>query len=141
MSSSVSETTRASVDETKLCLHYAKKVLRKKAYTKAQPFLEEWERSIPVGLEVKPEMLRGLALLDGSGGLAYFGDLPRDPKARFAALFGHQSRWKAQDLKPFLAGVVVPPGKQVENILEEHLHIYRKDEVDMYVLKPNLDLH
>ena len=65
-------------------------------------------------------MLEGLALLEGRGdhgGVAFLEDLPRDPKARFALLFGLRDRWLAEDLKPFLRGMTVPPGKQADDVV------------------------
>ena len=55
--------------------------------------------------------------------------------ARFDVLFSHRERWHAEDLRKFVGGMVVPPGKDVEAVIEEHLHAYQSAGVTMYRLK------
>ena len=62
------------------------------------------------GFHPSLELLRGRALLDGSGDGAEISSfpidsLPKDPKARFAALFAVRPEWKLEDLTPYLEGL------------------------------------
>ena len=121
---SVTPESAGLIEESKLCVHYARRLLRKQSFGKAAQFLEEWRKVVPVGMEPSVEMLGGLALVDESGGLVVFDDLPRDPAKRFDALFAHQKRWRAKDLKLFAEGMTIPPGKQMDDVLEDYLHSY-----------------
>ncbi len=58
------------------------------------------------------DLLRGHALFDGVGDAAEVisfpvESLPKDPAARFPALFAARPEWKLEDLSPYLEGLQV----------------------------------
>ena len=64
------------------------------------------------GFSPSLELLRGQALLDGTGDCAEVvcfpvDSLPKDPAARFAAVFAARAEWKLEDLVPYLEDLQV----------------------------------
>ncbi len=125
-----------SLDPVRVCRHYAQRLLRATPKWRLASFLDQWQSTVPVGVEPRPEMLDGLVLYDrGAGDITYMPGLPEQPSRRFDVLFSHRERWHAEDLRKFVGGMVVPPGKDVEAVIEEHLHAYQSAGVTMYRLK------
>ena len=122
---SVTPDTKGRVDARKLCVHYARRLLGRKNYNKAEAFMEDWRNTVPVGLEVSVDMLSGFGLANDAGGITFLDNLPRDPKLRFDVLFAERARWLAADMRPFVEGITTPPGKQIDDVLLEHCHGYR----------------
>eukprot|EP00213_Chloropicon_mariensis_P004744 CAMPEP_0197475456 /NCGR_PEP_ID=MMETSP1309-20131121/6907_1 /TAXON_ID=464262 /ORGANISM="Genus nov. species nov., Strain RCC998" /LENGTH=292 /DNA_ID=CAMNT_0043015489 /DNA_START=57 /DNA_END=932 /DNA_ORIENTATION=- len=116
----VNDSSKGSLDETKVCRHYAKQVFETSANTrwKETTFYEQWNAAVPVGMEPSTDMLDGLVLKEAVGGneteLIYYpvDGLPRDPTARFDLLFRERTAWQANQIKHFFSGMTIPPGKQ-----------------------------
>ncbi|GIL64365.1 hypothetical protein Vafri_18331 [Volvox africanus] len=108
------------LDETKVCIHFAHKVMGGRAMLLSD-FNAAWRHAVPYGMTPSLDMLRSEALIDGSGPEARISSfpasaLPRDPGERFAALFGRRARWEWTALEPFLEGIQVP-GQSAEALL------------------------
>ncbi|GIL82107.1 hypothetical protein Vretifemale_11044 [Volvox reticuliferus] len=108
------------LDETKVCIHFAHKVIGGRAMLLSD-FNVAWIHAVPYGMTPSVAMLRSEVLIDGSGAEARISSfpasaLPRDPGERFAALFSRRARWEWTHLEPFLEGVKVP-GQSVEALL------------------------
>ncbi len=124
--------------QSQVCLHFARKLLRQQRLWALADFLPAWAAACPPELPPSQDMLRGEALVEGAasssaGGSSRRGSedgaagvakvrhfpasaLPRDPAARFAALFAARGRWVRADLEPYLAGMCVP-GCTAESLL------------------------
>ncbi|XP_058099213.1 uncharacterized protein LOC131243711 [Magnolia sinica] len=101
-----------SLDERRVCLHFAKRILRK-GKRKMESFMEEWEQSIPSGMRACFEMLEGEVLLERMGIETWvrqfsISALPSDPAERFAALFRERQKWEWKDLEPYIRDLWVP---------------------------------
>ncbi|KXZ53306.1 hypothetical protein GPECTOR_7g1200 [Gonium pectorale] len=111
-----------AVDETKVCIHFAHKVLAAaRGSMPLQDFTAAWARAVPAGMSPRPDMLAAEALVDGTGPEARISAfpaaaLPHEPAERFAALFRRRPRWEWTHLEPYLAGLKVP-GQSVEALL------------------------
>ncbi|KAK9832280.1 hypothetical protein WJX74_005311 [Apatococcus lobatus] len=110
----------------KVSLRYAKKLLEepRMAGTTAANFLEEWRLLVPEGIHPSIELLRGHVLLDGAGEAAEIvpfsvESLPKEPMARFKALFAARPEWRIEDLNPYLDGLQVV-GQSREELLLKH---------------------
>ncbi len=95
------------LDDTKVCLHYAKLLLRDSAKWKLEEFMKEWQRTTPAGIEPSIEMLRGEALVEKLGPESWLqlysiSSLPTKPADRFSALFKERAKWEWDDLEPYL---------------------------------------
>lgn len=101
-----------SLDEKRVCLHFARRLL-KKGKRILESFMEEWERSIPDGMQPNLEMLEGEVLMERIGIETWVwafsvSSLPSTPAERFAALFGVRQKWEWRDLEPFIRDLWVP---------------------------------
>ncbi|KAG6549822.1 hypothetical protein Mapa_008803 [Marchantia paleacea] len=110
-----------ALDDEKICVHYAKLLLRAKTKWKLEEFLEEWAMITPSWMSVDLNMLRGEALVEKVGvesWLHHFSCslLPCRPDARFTALFSRRSKWEWEDLEAYLKDLKVP-GQSVEAML------------------------
>ncbi|CAK0780439.1 hypothetical protein CVIRNUC_005054 [Coccomyxa viridis] len=112
----------ATLDTHKVCLHFARKLLRERSKWPVHAFMQAWQSSTPEGMTVDAAMLRGEALVEGRPGaedciLALsVADLPTEPGARFAELFAARPQWELRDLEPYLADLQVP-GRSAEALL------------------------
>jgi sister chromatid cohesion protein DCC1 len=109
------------LDDTKVCLHYAKLLLRDSAKWKLEEFMKEWRRTTPAGMEPSIEMLRGEALVEKLGPESWLqlysiSSLPTKPADRFSALFKERAKWEWDDLEPYLRDMQTP-GQSVEAML------------------------
>lgn len=96
-----------ALDDEKICIHYAKLLLRDKTKWKLEDFLEEWAMITPSWMSVDLNMLRGEALVEKVGLESWLHQfscslLPCRPDARFTALFSRRSKWEWEDLEPYL---------------------------------------
>ncbi|BBM99421.1 sister chromatid cohesion protein DCC1 [Marchantia polymorpha subsp. ruderalis] len=110
-----------ALDDEKICIHYAKLLLRDKTKWKLEDFLEEWAMITPSWMSVDLNMLRGEALVEKVGLESWLHQfscslLPCRPDARFTALFSRRSKWEWEDLEPYLKDLRVP-GQSVEAML------------------------
>ncbi|CAL5221649.1 g3876 [Coccomyxa viridis] len=111
-----------TLDTRKVCLHFARKLLTERKQWPLDDFKEAWQSSIPEGMTVDRAMLKGEALIEGSGGAEEslislsIAKLPSDPCARFARLFALRPRWVLPDLEPYLADLQIP-GRSAEALL------------------------
>ncbi|KAK9915250.1 hypothetical protein WJX75_006737 [Coccomyxa subellipsoidea] len=110
-----------TLDQGKVCLHFARKLLLQQERWPLDQYLEEWQASVPEGIAVDLDMLRGEALREEAGGEEMLRSFPAaalsaDPAARFAALFAARPRWELPDLEPYLSDLQVP-GRSAEFLL------------------------
>ncbi|KAF6256903.1 sister chromatid cohesion protein Dcc1 [Scenedesmus sp. NREL 46B-D3] len=144
-SSSSSSSSRCALDETRVCLHYARKLLRRQRVEpwRLQGFLAAWRDEVPGCWAPRQAMLAGEALLltpDASEGVAEprvkhlpARLLPSAAAARFAALFAVQPRWTREQLDPYLEGFKVP-GQTVETLLLAHARASQRSPSDPTVV-------
>lgn len=121
---------RWALEESKVCLHYAKQLLRAASKWKLEDFVEAWKNNIPTGIQPGLEMLKGEVLVEKIGGdswvrLYSVSSLPSKPAERFSALFKEKTKWEWDDLEPYLRGMQAP-GQSVEAML---LRYTRKSQV------------
>ncbi|KAK9812926.1 hypothetical protein WJX72_005883 [[Myrmecia] bisecta] len=100
------ENTR-SIDEKKVCLHYANKLLHEPRKWPLDDFMSRWTECVPEDMCPTMDMLEGFALVSTAGDEATIklftaSALPRDPPTRFAELFKARQRWEYADLLPYL---------------------------------------
>ncbi|PNW72477.1 hypothetical protein CHLRE_16g684155v5 [Chlamydomonas reinhardtii] len=128
-----------ALDATKVCIHFAHKVLSSGSNGGGsgglglalgsgrsmglQEFLALWGRAVPEALQPQLglDLLRAETLVEGTGSEARISSfpsaaLPSDPAQRFSLLFTVRPRWAWTDLEPFLAGIKVP-GQSAEAVL------------------------
>ena len=119
------------LDLTKVAMFKAKRLLQERRAQKGigpnaawpvDDFMDAWAGSLPEGVPVAMEALRGIALCsnnDDSGDSAVSSvkenvvvehypasELPRDAKGRFQALFDKRAKWDLVDLDPYVDGLV-----------------------------------
>ncbi|KAG0586272.1 hypothetical protein KC19_2G077700 [Ceratodon purpureus] len=112
---------RWELDERKVCLHYAKQLLRAASKWRLEDFVDAWKNNIPTGLQPELEMLKGEFLIEKIGGDSWLrlysvSTLPSKPAERFSALFKEKPKWEWNDLEPYLRGMRAP-GQSVEAML------------------------
>ena len=98
---------RWELEESKVCLHYAKQLLRAASKWRLEDFLDAWKNNIPTGLQPSLEMLKGEVLIERVGGDSWLrlysvSALPSKPAERFSALFKEKHKWEWDDLEPYL---------------------------------------
>ncbi|WIA31014.1 hypothetical protein OEZ86_001054 [Tetradesmus obliquus] len=140
-----SSSSHYALDETRVCLHYARKLLQQQRVEpwRLQAFLAAWQEQVPGCWSPRQDMLAGEALIiapDASEGVAeprvrHFPArlLPSAPAARFAALFAAQPRWTREQLDPYLEGFKVP-GQTVETLLLAHARASQRSPSDPTVV-------
>lgn len=94
------------LDERKVCVHFARGILRG-GKMKMESFMEEWRRKVPERMSVNFDILEGEVLTETLGiqtwVYAYsISSLPCDPAARFSALFHERKKWEWRDLNPYI---------------------------------------
>lgn len=98
---------RWELEVSKICLHYAKQLLRAGSKWRLEDFVNAWKNNIPTGLQPGLEMLKGEVLVERVGGDSWLrlysvSTLPSKPAERFSALFKEKSKWEWDDLEPYL---------------------------------------
>ncbi|GBF89216.1 sister chromatid cohesion DCC1 [Raphidocelis subcapitata] len=127
--------TTFSLDCDRVCLHFARKLLRSRPGSAPAPgawlrseFMAAWSEAVPEEWAPPNErLLAGEALEDlpeGSlpGADTYVlpfaaRDLPLEPAPRFAALFARRPRWERSQLEPYLVALTISGGQKVEALL------------------------
>uniref|UniRef100_A0A7N0V8B1 Sister chromatid cohesion protein DCC1 n=1 Tax=Kalanchoe fedtschenkoi TaxID=63787 RepID=A0A7N0V8B1_KALFE len=109
-----------SLEEKKVCVHFARKVLRG-GKKKMDAFMEEWVKKIPKGMHVSFDMLEGEVLTEQFGIDTWVrsfsvSSLPYNPTERFTILFKEQAKWEFKDLQPYISDLSVP-GSSLEDLL------------------------
>lgn len=112
---------RWELEESKICLHYAKQLLRAASKWRLEDFEEAWNNNVPTGIQPALDMLKGEALVEKIGGDSWLrlysvSALSSKPAERFSALFKEKSKWEWDDLEPYLRGMQAP-GQSVEAML------------------------
>lgn len=102
-----SDLRRWDLDENKICIHYAKQLLRASSKWRLGDFEEAWKNNIPTGIQPSLEMLKGEVLIEKIAGDSWLrlysaSSLPSKPAERFSALFKEKLKWEWNDLEPFL---------------------------------------
>lgn len=109
------------LDEKRVCLHFAKRIMRGGKKIKMESFMKEWEQKIPDGMRTTLEMLEGEVLIERLGIETWIrafsvSSLPTNPSERFAALFRERTKWDWKDLQPYVRDLKVP-GLSLEGLL------------------------
>ncbi|OWM68474.1 hypothetical protein CDL15_Pgr024614 [Punica granatum] len=108
------------LDEKRVCVHFARNILRE-GKMKMEKFIEEWSRRIPPGMEASLQMLDGEVLTEKLGidtwvrGFSV-SSLPSTPSERFSILFKERPRWDWKDLQPYIRDLSIP-GLSLEGLL------------------------
>ncbi|KAF8379128.1 hypothetical protein HHK36_028557 [Tetracentron sinense] len=108
------------LDEKRVCLHFARGVLRGEK-RKMESFMEEWMQKIPAGMQASFDMLEGEVLIERVGVETWvhafsISSLPSNPAERFSVLFRERSKWEWKDLQPYIRNLRVP-GLSSEGLL------------------------
>ncbi|CAM8926546.1 unnamed protein product [Rhodiola kirilowii] len=109
-----------SLEEKKVCIHFARKVLRG-GKMKMDDFMDEWAKKIPKGMHGSFDMLEGEVLTEKFGIHTWIrafsaSYLPSNPAERFAILFKEQAKWELKNLQPYIRDLSVP-GSSLEDLL------------------------
>lgn len=109
-----------SLDEKKLCLHFAKQTLTSKKM-KLENFMTKWKSNIPTEMNPDLAILEGEVIYEKIGMETWIrgfsvSSLPSSPQQRFAALFKERPKWEWKDLHPFIRDLKVP-GVSSEGLL------------------------
>ncbi|RAL53976.1 hypothetical protein DM860_004447 [Cuscuta australis] len=109
------------MDEKKICVHFAREILRGGKKMKVEGFMEEWRRKIPDGMDASFEMLEGEVLTETIGIEAWVhafsvSSLSSVPAERFSKLFQERAKWEWKDLQPYVRDLRVP-GMSLEGLL------------------------
>ncbi|KAJ4950996.1 hypothetical protein NE237_027828 [Protea cynaroides] len=122
--SKVSEDVNAghlwTLDEKRVCVHFARGILRG-GKRKMESFMEEWMRKIPPGMRASFDMLEGEVLVErlGVGTWVYafsVSSMSCTPAERFSVLFRERQKWEWKDLEPYIKDLRVP-GLSSEGLL------------------------
>lgn len=94
------------LDEKKICVHFAREILRGKKM-KTETFLDEWRFRIPDGMQASFEMLEGEVLTEKLGIDTWVyafsvSSLSSVPAERFSKLFQERPKWEWKDLHPYV---------------------------------------
>lgn len=124
------------LENDKVAVHFAKQLLFEQQGWQLAHFMTAWREALDqVKAEdvlISEDLLKGEALLDRSTQmLRRFPEveLPMMPTERFNALWAAQSRWSAQDIEPYVAGLQVP-GQDAKALL---LRYARKSQIGQEV--------
>ncbi|KAK9274126.1 hypothetical protein L1049_018940 [Liquidambar formosana] len=109
-----------SLDEKRLCVHFAREILRR-GKMKMESFMEEWTQKIPEGIQASFDMLEGEVLTERLGVEMWvrafsLSSLPSSPAERFSMLFRERPKWEWKDLQPYIKDLRVP-GLSSEGLL------------------------
>jgi hypothetical protein len=120
-----------AADHHTLRVHAARKLLDAQPVWEAAAWAEAWAEALPHGVAPDPAALAGEAVVDAPPAAhpaappppptvtkLRAADLPREPAARFAALFAARPRWERSEIGPYLPPP--PPGSTVEAALLAH---------------------
>lgn len=109
------------LDEKRVCLHFAKGILRGGKKKKLESFMDDWNRKIPDGMIARFDMLEGEVLTERIGVEKWVyafsvSSLPYNPAERFQMLFHERPKWEWNDLQPYIKDLRVP-GLSSEGLL------------------------
>lgn len=95
-----------SLDEKKLCLHFAKQILTSKKM-KLENFMTKWKSNLPTEMNTDLTILQGEVLCEKIGMETWIrsfsvSSLPSSPQERFATLFKERPKWEWKDLHPYI---------------------------------------
>ncbi|EXB70695.1 hypothetical protein L484_023881 [Morus notabilis] len=108
------------LDERKVCVHFAREILRG-GKKKIEKFMEEWNRKVPECMQASFTMLEGEVLTERFGIETWVralsvSSLPSSPAERFSLLFKERQKWEWKDLQPYIRDLSVP-GLSSEGLL------------------------
>ncbi|KAK1424893.1 hypothetical protein QVD17_20234 [Tagetes erecta] len=101
------------MDNKRVCVHFARRILFVNGKMKTESFMEEWISKVPGGMVASLDMLEGEVLMENLGiqswvyAFSVFS-LPSDPANRFSRLFQERSKWDWKDLHPYIRDLSVP---------------------------------
>ncbi|CAH9147898.1 unnamed protein product [Cuscuta epithymum] len=109
------------MDEKRICVHFARGILRGGKKMKMEGFMEQWRLKIPDGMDVNFEMLEGEVLTEKMGIETWVyafsvSSLSSVPAERFLMLFQERARWEWKDMQPYVRDLKVP-GMSLEGLL------------------------
>ncbi|KAJ8755855.1 hypothetical protein K2173_024400 [Erythroxylum novogranatense] len=118
--SSTGSGTLWRLDEKRVCVHFAREIL-KTGKKKKDNFMAEWLQSIPDGMQASFDMLEGEVLTERLGVEMWVyafsaSSLPLNPAERFSMLFRERSKWAWKDLESYIRDLNVP-GLSLEGLL------------------------
>ncbi|XP_072855383.2 sister chromatid cohesion protein DCC1 isoform X1 [Pogona vitticeps] len=95
------------MNEEKICRAIAQMLLQNAVKFSLSEFQEVWQQSVPEGMTTRPDLLKGLALVDQSSrpetiSLLNVEDLPEDCQERFNSLFSIRQKWTEADITPYI---------------------------------------
>jgi len=106
-----------------VALDRAQRLLRDQPRWRASEFTAAWAAACPEGCAPDAAWLAGEALEEGEWLVAFpAAGLPKQPRARFAALFAQRQRWSRAALLPYLEGVE-EVGATAEGLLLAHCRL------------------
>lgn len=105
-----------------VALYFARQLLAERPCWLRSEFAACWRRAVPEGLPLDETVLRGevlpLAAAEGPSLKAFpAAALPREPSARFDALFAERPCWLWADLEPYVQGMQVGGGVRRGRVL------------------------
>ncbi|XP_033124712.1 sister chromatid cohesion protein DCC1-like [Anneissia japonica] len=102
-----SESILYSLNEDKICQHYAEALLRNSGKFNLEEFMAAWQQCVPEGMKTDPAQLKGIALVDKTSFPEvifryHIDDLPEGERERFNALFKMKRKWTMDEIKPYV---------------------------------------
>eukprot|EP00803_Ostreobium_quekettii_P010472 evm.model.scf_3251.2 EVM.evm.TU.scf_3251.2 scf_3251:8478-10586(-) len=119
------------LDEEKVCICLARRLLSENPRWPVQHFLAAWHDALPASLGLQPslEMLTGEVLQEecdhgGQGRVVKafpLRALPREPHSLFRVLFKERRHWLEEDIRPYLANMHVPANADNKKMLRDEV--------------------
>uniref|UniRef100_UPI00358EC280 sister chromatid cohesion protein DCC1 n=1 Tax=Myxine glutinosa TaxID=7769 RepID=UPI00358EC280 len=96
-----------ALDEVRVCCAFAEMLLCASISFNLSEFMTVWSQSVPEGMHTDLVQLEGLVLVDRESlppviSLMRITDLPEDVNERFNRLFTLRSRWREDDIVPYI---------------------------------------
>jgi len=98
---------RVTLDEDKVCQHFAEVCLKNSGKFNLSDFLQAWQQSVPEGMTTSLAQIQGMALIERSTQpevVWYYNveDLPDDVAQRFEILFEERKKWSLEEITPYI---------------------------------------
>ncbi|EPX74959.1 DNA replication factor C complex subunit Dcc1 [Schizosaccharomyces octosporus yFS286] len=116
----LSELDIVAIDKSLVCFWIGRFLLEDAIIMEISQFLLKWEEKLPENCRefVSLDMLKGFYFYSGTNTIQYFSSsqLPRDPTRCFQVLFDIKSKWRYDEIWPFVETLAVDKSK-VEALL------------------------
>ncbi|KAJ3120749.1 hypothetical protein HK098_004256 [Nowakowskiella sp. JEL0407] len=132
------------LSEWKVCKFIGKHILLgEKNGIELEKFMSLWNIAIPSSFEVDIQMLKGMCIIENSSTYTSSStiiqhipfELSPDPKQRISQLFELRTRWKGDDLAPFLLDFIKDVGNEVDGLEYFSISETEKKKFDALLLK------